>query len=218
MVHAGCVFVAGIHPSRTWMSGSFEFTPWNACVHRLDLCLYSHSKEFLRNGARTHVNSKGKIPSTGNIFLRGVWNLQHCIKQDSESNTPPTSCSGQHTTNDLFRPCAWLFTSLSTVQLHVSVSHSLCLFIVGVCCRAALRQELVMGVFGGGLGRIWAQNYNTGSCNDKENDFISMASFYVKHVQWLWTSTNTKILDMCIENVLCLDICVYFAFECICCL
>ena len=24
MVRAGCVFVAGIHPSRTWTSGSFE--------------------------------------------------------------------------------------------------------------------------------------------------------------------------------------------------
>ena len=32
-----CVFVAGIHPSRTCMSGSFESVRWNACVHRLDL-------------------------------------------------------------------------------------------------------------------------------------------------------------------------------------
>ena len=32
MVHAGCVFVAGIHPSRTGMSGSFESKQWNACV------------------------------------------------------------------------------------------------------------------------------------------------------------------------------------------
>ena len=43
MVRAGCVFVAGIHPSRTWTSGSFESVRWNACVHRLD----SHPKEFL---------------------------------------------------------------------------------------------------------------------------------------------------------------------------
>ena len=40
MVHAGCVFVAGFHLSRT-------------CTHRV-----------LRNGVRTHVNSKRKIPST----------------------------------------------------------------------------------------------------------------------------------------------------------
>ena len=33
-------------------------------VCRLDLGLYAHPKEFLGNGVRTHVNSKGKIPST----------------------------------------------------------------------------------------------------------------------------------------------------------
>ena len=64
MVHAGHVFVAGIHPSRTWMSGSFWSVQWNACVHRLDLGLYSHPKTFWGNGARTHVCSKGKIPSS----------------------------------------------------------------------------------------------------------------------------------------------------------
>ena len=37
------------------MSGSLE-------SHRLDLDLYSHPKEFWRNGVRTHVNSKRKIP------------------------------------------------------------------------------------------------------------------------------------------------------------
>ena len=39
MVHAGRVFVAGIHPSRTGMSGSFESVLWNTCVHRLVLGL-----------------------------------------------------------------------------------------------------------------------------------------------------------------------------------
>ena len=47
------------------MSGPFESVRWNACVHRLDLGLYSHPKEFWGNGARTHVNSKGKTSSTG---------------------------------------------------------------------------------------------------------------------------------------------------------
>ena len=42
----GVFFVAGIHPSRTWTSGSFESMRWNACLHRLDLGLYSHPKEF----------------------------------------------------------------------------------------------------------------------------------------------------------------------------
>ena len=46
MVPAGCVFVAGIHPSRTRMSGSSESLRWNACAHRLDLSLYAYPKEF----------------------------------------------------------------------------------------------------------------------------------------------------------------------------
>ena len=44
------VFVAEIHPSRTWVSGSFESVRWNACVHRLNLGLYSHPKELGRGG------------------------------------------------------------------------------------------------------------------------------------------------------------------------
>ena len=73
MVHAGCVFVAGIHPSRTWTSGSFESAWWNACVHRPDLGLYSHPEEFFGgNGVWTHVNSKGKIPSTGKFPQRRI--------------------------------------------------------------------------------------------------------------------------------------------------
>ena len=47
------------------MSRSFESMRWNACVHRLDLGLYSQPKEFLGNGVRTHFNCKGKIPSSG---------------------------------------------------------------------------------------------------------------------------------------------------------
>ena len=46
LVHGGCVVVASIHPSRTWMSGSFETVRWNECVHRLDLGFSSHWKNF----------------------------------------------------------------------------------------------------------------------------------------------------------------------------
>ena len=35
---------------------------WHVCVHRLDLDLYSHPKEFLGNGVRAHVNLKGQSP------------------------------------------------------------------------------------------------------------------------------------------------------------
>ena len=52
---------------------------------RLDLGFYSHLKEFGGNGVRTHVNSKGKnLPY---LRLRGGWNTQHCITQDSKPNT-----------------------------------------------------------------------------------------------------------------------------------
>ena len=54
------------------MSRSFESMGWNACVHRLDLGLYSHPKEFLGNEVRNHFNSKGKIPSTGGSELSCV--------------------------------------------------------------------------------------------------------------------------------------------------
>ena len=97
MVHTGCFFVvAHIHLSRTWMSGSFESVRWNACVHRLDLGIYSHPKEFWGKGVRNHVNSKGKIPSTRKILLLKGSNPRHYIKQDSEPNTLPMSYSGPH--------------------------------------------------------------------------------------------------------------------------
>ena len=47
------------------MSGLFECVRWNACVHKLDLGLYSHPREFLGNGVRTHVNSMGKFSLYG---------------------------------------------------------------------------------------------------------------------------------------------------------
>ena len=62
MVHAECgfFFLACIHSSRTWMSGSFESMPWDTYVHRLDLGLYSHPKHFLGNGVRTPCQLQGK--------------------------------------------------------------------------------------------------------------------------------------------------------------
>ena len=52
------------------------------------------SERVLGEWSRTHVNSKGKIPSTGKIFLRGVSNPRRCIKRGSEPNTLPTSSCG----------------------------------------------------------------------------------------------------------------------------
>ena len=103
VVHAGSVFVADIHPSR-----SFESVRWNTCVRRLDFGLYSHPKEFLRNGVRTHVNSKGKIPSTGKILPRGVSNPRPYIAQDNEPNTLPRSNSGPSTNKQTSSPSSFL--------------------------------------------------------------------------------------------------------------
>ena len=96
-------FCVSIHQFRTWMSGSFESLRWNVCVHRLDLGLYSHLKEFGGNWVRTHVNSKVKIPFTGKNF-RGGWNPWHCVKQDSEPNTLPMSYPGPHLYSSCFLP------------------------------------------------------------------------------------------------------------------
>ena len=50
---------------------------------------------FFGNGVKTHLNSKGKVPSTGKVLLSGGSNPRRCIAQDSEPSTLPT---------ELFRP------------------------------------------------------------------------------------------------------------------
>ena len=76
------------------MSGSLESVHGNACVHRLDLGLYSHLKEIWRIGVRTHVNSRGKILSTGKKFpqRRMEPTMLHQAGQQA-----------QHTTKELFQ-------------------------------------------------------------------------------------------------------------------
>ena len=62
MVHAECVFIAGIYPFRTWTSGSLESVRWNACVHRLDLGLYSHPKEVWGIESEPMLTPREKSP------------------------------------------------------------------------------------------------------------------------------------------------------------
>ena len=96
MVHAGCVFVVqlvGIQLSRSWLSGSFESVWWNACIHKLDLGLYSHPKQFWGNGVRTHVNSKGKIPFTKKNLPRGGSNPQHSTQHQAGQRAQHTTTS-----------------------------------------------------------------------------------------------------------------------------
>ena len=49
-------------------------SPWNACVHRLDLGLQSHPKEFLGNGVKTMLTPRGKSPVPEKKFPVG-WAL-----------------------------------------------------------------------------------------------------------------------------------------------
>ena len=80
------------------MSGPFEPVRWNACVHRLDLGIYSLPKEVFgsggggggRGGVRTHVNSKRKIPSTENFSSEEDRTHDAASRSDSEPNTLPT--------------------------------------------------------------------------------------------------------------------------------
>ena len=63
----GAYWVSFLLPAFTRQGHEYqdlESMLWNACVHRLDLSLYSHPKEFLGNGVRSYVDSKRKIPST----------------------------------------------------------------------------------------------------------------------------------------------------------
>ena len=91
MVRAGCVSVAGIHPSRTWTSGSFESVRWNACVHRLDLGLYSHPKEFfLGMEFEPMLTPREKSPLRENV-PRGGSNPWRCGQR---VQTLPMSYSG----------------------------------------------------------------------------------------------------------------------------
>ena len=87
-----------------------------ACVHRLDLGLYSRPKEFWGNGVRTHVNSKRKIPSTK---LRGGSNPRRCITPDSAPSTLQT---------ELFRPPITSAKSGNVASWHPNYEGSDCDF------------------------------------------------------------------------------------------
>ena len=91
------------------MSGSFESVRWNACEHRLDLGLHSHPKEFWGNGARTYVNSKGKISSAGKKSSQRNRDPILCCSYGSMT---PTSKRGNRRTDK--RVCSSLFVGCLT--------------------------------------------------------------------------------------------------------
>ena len=73
----------------------FESLRWNACVHRLDLGLYSLPKEFggMESEAMLTPREKSPLQEKKNL-LKGGSNPRRCIKQDSEHSTLPTSHYG----------------------------------------------------------------------------------------------------------------------------
>ena len=98
MEHPGCVFVAGIHPSRTWMC---LFWVWVCamectCAQTRPRFILSSERVWEGGGGKSPINSKGKIPSSGGS---GGLNPRRCITQDSEPNTLPI---------EIFRPKATL--------------------------------------------------------------------------------------------------------------
>ena len=88
-------------------------------MHRLDLGLYSHPKEFWGNGFRTHVNSKGKILCTGK-------------KKSPQRRIEPTTLHqagqrAQHTTNELFWPPSNAnYSTEGDDKVRVAARHSAC--------------------------------------------------------------------------------------------
>ena len=84
----------------------------NTCVHRLHLGLYSHPKEFWKNEVRTHVISKGNIPSTGKKK-----NLPQ--RRNEPVTLHHVGQRAQRTTNELFRP---LYLFINPDIAHISES------------------------------------------------------------------------------------------------
>ena len=76
VVHAGCVSLAGIQPSRSWTPRSLQSVWWNACVHRL-VILFSL------------LGSWGLLPLLGSEWLIGsVLGSLSCLMQRHGFNPP----------------------------------------------------------------------------------------------------------------------------------
>ena len=142
MVHARCIFVASIHPSRTWMLGSFESMQWNACVHRLDLGLYSHLKDLGGEWSRKPCLLQGKYPLYQKTFPQRMIEPMTLHQAGQQA---------QHTTSKLF--CHhWLFSVYVGVSLSLSLSLSVCLFVcltvcLSVCLSVSLSLSLSLSFF-----------------------------------------------------------------------
>ena len=114
MAHAGCVFVAAIHPSRTWASGSFRVHAMKCmCAHTRPQFILSSERCSLGMGSEPMLTPREKLPLPEIILLRGGLNPRRCIKQDSKPNTLP---------NELFWPLFFSFNLDSKLFSCVSIT------------------------------------------------------------------------------------------------
>ena len=94
-------------------------------MHRLNLGLCSHPKEFWGVESEPILIPWEKYPRTGKKILpRGGSNLRRCIKQDSEPNRLPTSYSGPSVCSDRLPVAGCLTVCLSVCSPSFSFSHS----------------------------------------------------------------------------------------------
>ena len=99
MVHAECVCVAGIHPCKIWTSSSFESMGWNAYVHRLDLGLYSHRREFWGLESEPMLTPREKSP---------LWET-FCAEEDQTHDSASSRARMHHkVVRHYFQSCQWL--------------------------------------------------------------------------------------------------------------
>ena len=95
--------VAGIHPSRSWMSGSFESVRWNACVQTRPPLLPS-SERVLEEWVKTHVNSTTGASEEG----------QTCDVASHREASPT------HYRLSYSSPWSWINTKISLLDHQVS--------------------------------------------------------------------------------------------------
>ena len=156
MVRAGCVFVAGIHPSRTWTSGSFESVRWNACVHRLDLGLYSHSKEFFGEWSLNPCWLQGKNP------------LYRKISPEEDRTRDAVDSEPKHYQRAIPDPCQ--FNCWNTIYKTMC----LCLLSFRPCCITLCLPLLV------------CISLTVLLVMEKKTKMKKMKRLLVRNIKWIW--------------------------------
>ena len=102
-------------------------------MHTLDLSSYPHPKEFLRNGVRTHVDSKGKSP----VPEAQTHNTASCRTGSPTHSRLSYSGSWRQTTaRDL--NSRGLFAGCVTSQQHASVSQGQICSDNSPCCHTEI--------------------------------------------------------------------------------